>query len=130
MRRTVLLAVVAFVTLAGSADAQRLPATTTPGVTALRGPGGRMTIRFADTRAGRTAYARYAGRLVSIRCQHAGDAPFGSGPVDLVTTRGRFARRLSSVRLTVRGTTNLCTLGTPLTGVMVATDPAGRRFVA
>jgi hypothetical protein len=126
----VLLAGLAVAALPAPADARSLPSTTTPGVTAVRGAGGRVTIRFADTRAGRTAYALYAGRRVAIRCQHVGDLPFGSGPVDLVTTRVRFAKRRSTVRLTVRGATNLCSLGPPLTGVMVATDAAGRRFLA
>src|SRR2546423_5398711 len=129
MRAVRVLAVsLAVLALPATAGAQLQP--TPPGVTATRAPGGRITIRFAATPAGRAAYRRYAGRLVTVRCQHVGDQPFGTRPVDVVTTPVRMARSLSSIRLRVRGSANLCSLGRPLIGVTVATDATGRRFLA
>src|SRR4051794_22689978 len=113
------------------AAAAALPSTTTPGVSATRSGGGRVTIRFADTTAGQKAYRQFAGRRVTIRCQHVGsDLLYGSGATDVVIARARFGRTLSTVTLRVRGTTNLCALGSPLGGVVVATNGAGRRFLA
>src|SRR4051794_17566075 len=113
------------------AAAAALPSTTTPGVSATRSGGGRVTIRFADTAAGQKAYRQFAGRRVTIRCQHVGsDLLYGSGATDVVIARARFGRTLSTVTLRVRGTTNLCALGSPLGGVVVATSGAGRRFLA
>jgi hypothetical protein len=113
------------------AAAAALPSTTTPGVTATRSSGGRVTIRFADNPTGQKAYRRFAGRRVTIRCQHVGsDLLYGSGATDVVTTRARFGRTLSTITLRIRGTTNLCSLGSPFGGVVVATDTAGRRFLA
>ena len=129
MRRAlILLATLSVAVLAAPAGAQQAPSFTIPGVTATQGTGGRVTIRFADTPAGRAAYARYAGRLVTIRCQHVDDAPLGSGPVGVVTTRVRMARTLSSVRLRLRGDKNLCSLGSG--GVVVPADATSRRFLA
>src|SRR3954453_5941306 len=117
--------------LAVAAAAAALPSTTTPGVTAKRSSGGRVTIRFANNATGRKAYRQFAGRRVTIRCQHVGsDLLYGSGPSGGATTRARFGRPLSTVTLRVRGTTNLCSLGSPLGGVIVATNTAGRRFLA
>ena len=97
------------------AAAAALPSTTTPGVTATRSSGGRVTIRFADNPTGQKAYRPFAGRRVTIRCQHVGsDLLYGSGATDVATTRARFGRTLSTVTLRVRGTTNLCSLGSPL----------------
>jgi hypothetical protein len=130
VRRAAILSLLVLAAAAPPASAQRLPSTTTPGVTATRGAGGVMTIRFAATRAGRAAYAGFAGRRLTVRCQHAGPEPVGAGPLDVVTARVRFPARRSSVRLTVRGTTNLCSLGAFPSGVMVATDATARGFLA
>src|SRR4051794_27619800 len=131
MRRAFVLALLSLAVLAAPAGAQQVPSTTTPGVSAVQGTGGRVTIRFADTPAGRAAYARVAGKLVTIRCQHVGETPLvGSGPVGVVSTRIRMARTLSSIRLRLRGDKNLCTLGPSLGGVVVPADTTARRLLA
>src|SRR4051812_36072943 len=130
MLRAAILMLLVLAAAAAPASAQRLPSTTTPGVTATRSAGGVMTIRFSPTTAGRAAYARFAGRRLTVRCQHAGPEPVGAGALDVVTARVRFAKRRSTVRLTVRGSTNLCSLGSFPGGVMVAADATARGFLA
>src|SRR4051812_28719024 len=108
MLRAAILMLLVLAAAAAPASAQRLPSTTTPGVTA----------------------ARSAGRRLTVRCQHAGPEPVGAGALDVVTARVRFARRRSTVRLTVRGSTNLCSLGSFRRGVLVAADATARGFLS
>jgi hypothetical protein len=117
----------AIVLLATPASARaQLPDATRSGIDVARGPGGRIAIRFHDTRAGRAAYRPFAGRTVTVRCQSVGDHPVGSGPVGVATAKISFRPTLSTLRLRVRGTVNLCTLGS----IRIATDAASRRFLA
>ncbi len=123
--RALLVILAAGLAVPATAGAQ-LPSTTTSGVKVTHGAGGRITIGFKDTPAGRRAYKPFAGRLITVRCQRVGDLPIGTGPTGIVSTRVRMGQGISTVELRARGNVNLCLLGS----VIVATDQTARRFLA
>jgi len=112
------------------AEAAPLPSTSEPGVTARALPGQRAQITFADTAAGRRAYRQLAGRSVDVRCQKVGSHVLGAAPSQRFTTRLRMPKRLSTMRLALRGDLNFCFVGSPVGGLSLALDPDGRAFLA
>jgi hypothetical protein len=109
--------------LPATAHAQ-LPQANQPGIRVSSG-NGRVAIAFLDTPAGRRAYKAVAGRTATVRCQTIATRVFGAGPVGVVTAKVRFKRTLSTVRLRLGGSVNLCTLGTTI----IATDTTARSFL-
>ena len=131
MRTTIALAAAALAAaLAPAAQAARLPSTSQPGVTARALPANRAEIRFADTKAGRAAYKRVAGHTIDVRCQKVGAHALGAEPSRRFTTRLRMPRRLSTVRLVLRGDLNFCFVGSPFGGLTLGLDSDGRAFLA
>ena len=131
MRTTIALVAATLVaSLAPAAQAARLPSTSMSGVTARKLPANRAEIRFATTKAGRAAYAHVAGHTVDVRCQKVGAHAFGAAPSLRFTTRLRMPKRLSTVRLVLRGELNFCFFGSPFGGLSFGLDPDGRAFLA
>src|SRR4051812_27415550 len=124
MRATLALLLLAL--LPATAAAATLPSTTTRGVKVARSAGGRVSITFADTKAGRAAYKPLAGKRVTLRCQKVGSDLVGGGPQRVASTPVRLGKTVSTIRLRVRGGGNFCSLRS----VSVALDTTGRRFLA
>jgi hypothetical protein len=122
--RLTLLASLIALAVPATAHAQ-LPQANQPGIRVSSG-NGRLTIAFLDTPAGRRAYKPFAGRTATIRCQTIATRVFGAGPVGVVTAKVRFKRTVSTLRLRLSGSANLCVLGTTI----IATDTTARRFLA